>query len=87
MSNKSLFLILKREWYELILSGKKDKEYRDRTKYYESRFRDIKTPCECIFQLGYSSKDRLSCIITEIDTQDDVYVLSVTNPIKLVETR
>lgn len=34
---KPLFLIMEKYWFEEILEGRKDKEYRDNTPFYQSR--------------------------------------------------
>lgn len=39
---KTLHLILKKKWFDMILSGDKTEEYRDITPYYESRFIDAR---------------------------------------------
>ena len=33
-----LTLPIKRKWFDMILSGEKPEEYRDKTEYYETRF-------------------------------------------------
>ena len=37
---KVLKLVLKKKWFDMILSGKKKEEYRERTRYWNSRFFD-----------------------------------------------
>jgi len=38
---KTLHLNLKKEWFDLILSGEKKEEYRELTKYWESKLFDL----------------------------------------------
>ena len=61
LENKPLFLILQKIYFDQILDGSKDIEYRDNTKFYISRFiknhkyRNYKT---LIFQEGYRTDAR-----------------------------
>ncbi|RYZ47920.1 MAG: ASCH domain-containing protein [Sphingobacteriales bacterium] len=55
---KPLFLILKGEWYDRILSGEKKEEYRDLTPFWEKRLRKTPTPRQVIFQHGYTRNAR-----------------------------
>lgn len=59
---KPLFLIMQKYWFDEILSGRKDVEFRDDTPFYRSRFiakdgkfRNYKT---VILQVGYNTNAR-----------------------------
>ena len=43
MDNK-LKLVIKKEWFDKIMSGEKPEEYRDIKEYYVSRFLELKKP-------------------------------------------
>ena len=48
-----------KKWYDMILSGEKKEEYRNLTKYYETRFINLFKNQEdawIMFRNGYSSK-------------------------------
>jgi len=52
---KTLHLNLKREWFDMILSGGKKEEYRDINKETNYWFRRFKNPqCRCMFRLSLS---------------------------------
>lgn len=66
--SKTLKLVLKRKWWDMIASGEKKEEYRELTEYWESRLVDypkwthmgfFKEFDAVTFYLGYS-KDRPS---------------------------
>lgn len=49
-----LFLVLKRQWFEMILSGNKTEEYRRITPYWSRRLQD--RTCKTVtFQFGYGA--------------------------------
>lgn len=52
--DKTLFLILKKEWYDAIASGQKKEEYREITPYWQKRL-EGKDYDHVLFQLGYKS--------------------------------
>lgn len=57
---KTLHLNLKRKWFDMILSGEKDEEYREITPYWKKRFFDENCQLKhrtIIFSNGYT-KDR-----------------------------
>jgi len=50
-----LTLPIKKQWFDMILSGEKKEEYRDITPYYESRFSKYTyTPIRVKFRNGYN---------------------------------
>jgi hypothetical protein len=55
-----LTLIIKKKWFDMILSGEKTEEYREIKPYYESRLRFNKTHIR--FRNGYR-KDAPSCLV------------------------
>lgn len=76
IESKPLFLILQKKYFDQILKGTKNIEYRDNTKFYISRFiknekfRNYQT---VIFQEGYhTDARRMTCEITKI-ILDDVF--------------
>lgn len=61
-----LILPIQEKWLLMILSGKKKEEYRDDTRYYESRFdKYMGRALQVKFRNGYR-KDSPSCICTVI---------------------
>ncbi|MGL4379259.1 MAG: hypothetical protein ACRCT1_22670 [Microcoleaceae cyanobacterium] len=54
--DKTLFLILKKEWFDAIRSGRKKEEYRAITPYWEKRL-EGKSYDYITFQLGYESPE------------------------------
>lgn len=50
-----LTLPIKREWFEMIKSGKKREEYRELNPYYTSRFAHLGNSGYVLFRAGYSS--------------------------------
>lgn len=71
MTNKNLFLIVTKYWYDRIASGEKRVEYRENTKYWKNRIFAIhrgfgvKT---VELQCGYSRKyERLIFTIEKVD--------------------
>ena len=61
-----LTLPTKKKWFDMILSGEKREEYRDGTRYYESRFdKYIGIPVQIRFRNGYR-KDSPSFVRTVI---------------------
>lgn len=72
-----LFLILKKQWYDMIASGEKLEEYREITPYWIKRIWD-KKPSIVTFQLGYSKKQRMKFKIERVLTyipSDDIEVI------------
>jgi hypothetical protein len=55
--NATLFLIIKKEWFDKILSGEKLIEYREVKKYYLAKFTD-KHYDKIILQNGYAKGSR-----------------------------
>lgn len=53
VENKSLKLVLKKKWYEMIASGEKTEEYRDITDYWNRRISG-KMYKYVTFYLGYT---------------------------------
>ncbi len=57
-----MILPIKRKWYDLILSGEKKEEYRERKPYYTTRFAKVfpagqwDKPKTIFFRNGYSTK-------------------------------
>lgn len=54
-----MILPIMKKWYDMILSGEKKEEYRNITKYYETRFNNLFKNQEdawIMFRNGYSSK-------------------------------
>lgn len=61
-----LTLPIKKQWFDMIVSGEKPEEYRDDTPYYESRFdKYIGLPVKVKFRNGYR-KDSPSVICTVV---------------------
>lgn len=70
-----LVLPIKKQWFDMIVSGEKLEEYRNITPYYESRFGNLfemypssyfptgKDEHQLLLRNGYSSKSP-SCVIT-----------------------
>ncbi|MGL4376246.1 MAG: hypothetical protein ACRCT1_07405, partial [Microcoleaceae cyanobacterium] len=56
---KTLFLILKKQWFDLIKAGEKREEYREICPYWEKRL-EGKTYDHVTFQLGYSGEQRVT---------------------------
>ena len=52
--NNTLHLIIKKQWFDLILSGEKTEEYRDIKPYWTKRFYSKKYHYIC-FRNGYAS--------------------------------
>lgn len=52
MSKDTLFLTIKKEFFDMIKAGIKKEEYREIKRYYYSRF--LSSPQTVIFQNGYS---------------------------------
>jgi hypothetical protein len=86
-----LKLIIKRKYFDMILSGKKTEEYREIKKYYINKFVN-KTYDKIILQAGYSkTADRLIANIESIKIQKkefglfsfEVFVIKLNNPVKL----
>ena len=55
---KTLFLILTKQWYDMILSGVKKEEYRAITDYYKARLKKDFDFDVVIFRNGYSGNSR-----------------------------
>jgi hypothetical protein len=51
-TSEKLFLTIKKEWFNMILSGEKLEEYRDITPFFDSRLN--KKYASVIFQNGYN---------------------------------
>jgi hypothetical protein len=66
MSNKTLHLNLKKQWFDMILSGVKKCEYRDMKEYWSERLFPAEDFTTVTFSNGYS-KDRRQF---EIELQD-----------------
>jgi uncharacterized protein len=64
MNGKTLHLILKSKWYEMIESGVKREEYRDVKPYWTKRLDDTNYDTVC-FHKGYTS-ETLTFQITDI---------------------
>lgn len=61
---KTLHLNLKKEWFDMILSGEKKEEYRELTDYWKKRFSNAKAKGikHITFSNGYA-KDRRQMIV------------------------
>ena len=70
-----LILPIKRKWYDMILSGEKEEEYRAIKPYYTTRFRhlwgcsflDGKTKREIVFRNGYNKDSPTFTAVCTID--------------------
>lgn len=57
-----LTLPIKKKWFDMIISGEKTEEYRERSEYYNKRFENLfystfgDEPKEIILRNGYSKK-------------------------------
>ncbi len=78
----TLFLILKKEWYDKILSGEKKEEYRDFTDYYISRLCELDKQGNIVnmkdykfvrFQLGYSKQNQMLVEVKDLILEFDSY--------------
>lgn len=86
---KSLFLTIKKEYFDAILSSEKTEEYRVVSPFYKSRIEN-KEYTHIILQNGYSSKSKklkaeyLGYEIRKVETKiygnTEVYVLKLKNP-------
>ena len=91
---KNLFLTIKKEFFDKILSGKKTEEYRVVNSFYKSRIENKKYT-HIILQKGYNAKSKrlkaeyLGYEIKEIETEiygkTEVYVLKLKNAITINE--
>jgi hypothetical protein len=75
-TDKPLFLILKKEFFDQIASGEKTIEYREATDYWRNR---LKKPFTTVlFQMGYE-KDapRLLADIVSINVIDGCYEIAI----------
>jgi hypothetical protein len=53
-NNKTLFLVLKKQWFEMIESGEKKEEYRSQCQYWSRRiWQKRKELTRVVFQFGY----------------------------------
>lgn len=85
---KTLFLTIKKEYFDAILSGEKTEEYRIVNTFYKSRIENKKYT-----QNGYNAKSRrlkvkylgyeIKEIFTEIYGKTEVFALKINNPILL----
>jgi hypothetical protein len=77
-AQKSLFLILKKEFFDQIASGEKVIEYREATTYWRNRLnRPFNT---VLFQLGYEKEaPRLIAEVISIDLVDDHFEIAISN--------
>jgi hypothetical protein len=81
-----LNLIVKKQWFDKILSGEKSKDFRDHTSYWDLRL-DGKDGFYSIirFQLGYSPTAIFcECKGIKKDFKNDLYVVLIGN--KLTES-
>lgn len=89
---KTLFLTIKRYWFDKILSGEKTIEYCEYKDYYHKKFCNTNYT-EIILQAGYSkSVPRLKADILKIDVNEvvfdtdlfsgkmEVYEIHIANP-------
>lgn len=83
---KPLFLIMQKHWFDEILSGRKNVEYRDGTPFYRSRLltKDgkFKRYSSVIMQVGYhSDARRMTFEIEKIELDDcfNIYLGKITD--------
>lgn len=50
----TLYMTLKKEWFDAIASGRKTTEYRQMTDYWQSRLESRRQYTEILFRNGYS---------------------------------
>lgn len=92
MKKKILFLTIKKEYFDAILSGEKKEEYRIINSFYKSRIEN-KEYTHIILQNGYSKKSQrlkakylgyeIRKISTKIYGNTEVFVLKIDKPIML----
>lgn len=66
-----LTLPIKSKWFDMILSGEKKEEYRNITKFYESRFNNAKDENNqfwCVLRNGYSASSPSIEVYVELST-------------------
>lgn len=63
--NKTVHLVLKTKWWEMIINGIKKEEYRDYKEYYRIRLETTPKPKYVCFHKGYTSTT-MTFEITEI---------------------
>jgi hypothetical protein len=95
MNKNTLFLIIKKKYFDQILSGEKTCEYREFKDYYIKKFTNKKYD-NIVLQVGYSKKsERLKAKISEISVKKmcfetdifsgnlTVFEISLLNPKKI----
>lgn len=78
LEKKPLFLIMQQFWFDEILHGRKNIEYRENTPFYRSRLinkdNEIKNYSSVIMQVGYhKNAQRMTVEIEKIDLDDDYF--------------
>jgi hypothetical protein len=83
-TDKPLFLILKKEFFDQIASGEKSVEYREATPYWRNR---LKKPfATVLFQLGYEKNaPRLVADIVSINLVNGYYEITIKDVRNLVQ--
>lgn len=63
-----LHLVLKHQWFDMIASGEKPEEYRDRTPYWKKRIWDRRHEIdEIVFHRGYTSETMTKKVVEIVE--------------------
>lgn len=63
-----LHLVLKHQWFDMIASGEKHDEYRDRTPYWKKRIWDRRHEIdEIVFHRGYTSETMTKKVVEIVE--------------------
>lgn len=82
---KTLFLILKSQYYWEIFNKTKFIEYRERKKFWDKKFNCFDYT-HVLFQLGYSKKNRILVPIEKFSVSNDFYEIHLDlNNIKIID--